>query len=166
GNTGNKISLISYFASKTPNLGFSIYLLEYPWDRSWLNLCGTELSPKWISLDYSFNSIGSDYYMLHKDARMNYFLKLGLVQMKKPEVFTKLDFPVQKFEDTFSLEFNSDHYFDTDYLRNLAISGEGIDLKGYGSNKTGEFVYSLYGAIGDLRGNWTISEEEDRCVIK
>ncbi|MCZ8344100.1 MAG: hypothetical protein O9301_13780 [Leptospira sp.] len=166
GNSGNKISIVSYFASKTPNFGFSIFLTEYPWDRSWINLCGTELSPKWIDLDYSFNSIGSDYYMLHKDARMNYFLRLGLVQMKKPEVFTKLEFPIQKFEDPFSVEFNSDHYFDTDFLRNLAISGEGIDLKGYGSNKTGEFVYSLYGAIGDTRGNWTISEEEDRCVIK
>lgn len=166
GNLGSKVSMVSYFASKTPNFTFSLYLNSYPWNNSWLSLCGEELKPSLVDLDYSFASLGSDYYMLHKDARINYFVKLHQVSLKNAEVFTKLPIPIQKFKEPFSIEFNLDHYFETDYLRNLAIYGNELDLKGYGSNKTGNFVYTLYGILGEVRGNWNISEEENRCVIK
>ncbi|MDF3820208.1 hypothetical protein P3G55_09870 [Leptospira sp. 96542] len=167
GQENSKLSLISYYASKTPNLLFSLNLVEYPWSESWMNLCGVDLYPSRVSLDYGFTSVGSDYYTIHKDARVSYSLKLFDVNLKNSDIFTNLTIPKEIWNKPFRLEFDLDHYFETDYIRNMVIEGQNIDIRsGYGSNKSGFFAFSLYGNIGEVRGNFAISEEDNKCTIK
>lgn len=166
GNTGSKVSMISYFASKTPNFGFSLYLNEYPWSEPWMNLCGTELRPTHVGLDYSFNSIGSDYYSLHKDARTSYFLKLYGVQLKEADLVSKLEMNLDPLKKPFQMEFDLSRYSDMDYISNLVISSDSLDLKGYGNNKNGNYAITTYGLVGESRGSFSFTEEENKCVIK
>ncbi|PJZ45551.1 LIC_12586 family protein [Leptospira brenneri] len=166
GNTGSKLSMVSYFASKTPNFGFSLVLSEYPWSDPWMNLCGADLKPTQVSLDYSFNSIGSDYYTLHKDARTSYFLKLFGVSFKEADLISKLDMDLTPFKKPFQIEFDLSRYSDMDYISNLVVSSEFLDLKGYGNNKNGNYGFTTYGLVGESRGTFSFSEEENKCVIK
>ncbi|MCW7471445.1 LIC_12586 family protein [Leptospira kanakyensis] len=166
GNTGSKVSMVSYFASKTPNFGFSLFLNEYPWSDPWMHLCGAELKPSEVSLDYSFNSIGSDYYTLHKDARTSYFLKLFGVSFKEADLVSKLEMDLTPFKKPFQMEFDLSRYSDMDYISNLVVSSESLDLKGYGNNKNGNYGFTTYGLVGESRGTFSFSEEENKCVIK
>lgn len=165
--TGSKLGISSYFATKTPNFSFTLFLNEYPWNRPWTDVCGMNLLPESVNLDYSFASQGSDYYTLLKDSRINYTAKLERVKVVGKELWTKLNLPEKAIQDPITLEFTLDHYFDMDYMRNLSLSSASIDLKGYAQNKTGYFVYNVYGLIGEARGSWTFSEEENkRCQVK
>lgn len=165
--SGSKISMSSYFATKTPNFSFSLFLVNYPWNRPWTEVCGINLLPESVNLDYAFVSQGSDYYTLSKDARINYLLRLENVKAVGKELWVKLGLPEKSISDPLRIEFNLDHYFDSDYIRNLSISSASVDWKGYAQNKSGYFTYNLYGSAGDSRGNWSFTEEENRrCTVK
>lgn len=165
--SGSKLGISSYFATKTPNFGFTLFLNEYPWNRPWTDVCGMNILPESINLDYSFASQGSDYYTLSKDARINYTAKLDRVKVVGKELWIKLNLPEKSISDPLTIEFSLDHYFDADYMRNLSLTSSSIDLKGYAQNKTGLYVYNVYGLIGENRGSWTFSEEENkRCQVK
>ncbi|EMY69567.1 LIC_12586 family protein [Leptospira vanthielii] len=166
GTSNSKISMISYFASKTPNFGFSLILNEYPWSDPWMNFCGSDLKPTHVSLDYSFNSIGSDYYSLHKDARTSYSLKLFGVNFKEADLVSKLEMDLGPLRKPFQLEFDLSRYSDMDYISNLVVSSESLDLKGYGNNKNGNYAFTTYGLVGESRGSFSFTEEENKCVIK
>ncbi|EMY61665.1 LIC_12586 family protein [Leptospira terpstrae] len=166
GSSNSKVSMISYFASKTPNFGFSLILNEYPWSDPWMNFCGAELKPTHVSLDYSFNSIGSDYYSLHKDARTSYSLKLFGVNFKEADLVSKLEMDLSPLRKPFQLEFDLSRYSDMDYISNLVVSSESLDLKGYGNNKNGNYAFTTYGLVGESRGSFSFTEEENKCVIK
>jgi hypothetical protein len=165
--TGSKLSITSYYATKTPNFSFSLYLNAYPWNRPWTDICGMNILPESINLDYSFASQGSDYYTLSKDARISYALKLERVKVVGKELWIKLNLPEKAILDPLTIDFTLDHYFESDYIRNLSIVSSSIDLKGYAQNKTGFYTYSVYGLIGESRDNWTFTEEENkRCLVK
>ncbi|MCG6142145.1 LIC_12586 family protein [Leptospira mtsangambouensis] len=166
GNSNSKLSAVSYFASKTPNFGLSLVLSEYPWSDPWMNFCGAELKPTHVSLDYSFNSIGSDYYSLHKDARTSYSLKLFGVDFKQADLVPKLEMDLSPFKKPFRIEFDLSRYSDMDYISNLVVSSDTLDLKGYGNNKNGNYAFTAYGAVGVSRGTFSFTEEENKCVIK
>ncbi len=166
-NSGSKLNVSSYYATKTPNFLFNLALIGYPWNGPWTDVCGMNLLPEKITLDYTFASQGSDYYTLSKDARINYTAKLDGVKVAGKELWTKLNLPERAILDPLSIEFTLDHYFESDFIRNLSVQSSSIDLKGYAQNKTGFFTYSVYGLIGDSRGNWTFTEEENkRCIVK
>ncbi len=165
--SGSKLGISSYYATKTPNFSFSIFLNEYPWNRPWTDVCGMNLLPESVNLDYSYASQGSDYYTLSKDARINYSAKLNRVKVVGKELWNKLNLPEKAMQDPITIEFSLDHYFDSDYMRNLRLTSASMDLSGYAQNKTGLYVYSVYGLIGENRGSWTFSEEENkRCIVK
>ncbi|WP_408611696.1 LIC_12586 family protein [Leptospira chreensis] len=166
GNSNSKISMVSYYASKTPNFGFSLVLNEYPWSDPWMHLCGAELKPTHVSLDYSFNSMGSDYYTLHKDARTSYFLKLFGVSLKDADLVSKLVMDLSPLKKPFQMEFDLSRYSDMDYISNLVVSSESLDLKGYGNNKNGNYAFTTYGLVGESRGSFSLTEEENKCVLK
>lgn len=166
GNSDSKLSMVSYFASKTPNFSLNLNLKEYPWSDPWMTVCGIDLKPTNVSMDFSFNSIGSDYYMLHKDARTSYSLKLFGINFKDGDLVSKGNFDLKPLKLPFNLEFSLNRYSDLDYLSDVVVSSEAIDLKGYGNNKNGNYQMTLYGLIGETRGSLNISEEENKCVIK
>ncbi|WP_246052135.1 LIC_12586 family protein [Leptospira idonii] len=164
--TNSKISMSSYFATKTPNFSFGLSLDAYPWSEPWMDVCGMEVVPGSVTMDYSFASQGSDYYTLSKDARINYYLKLENTNWRGQDLWTKMNLPENSYKDSYVIEFNMDHYFESDYLRNLAVSSSSVDLKGYGTNKSGLYAFSLYGQMGEAKGNWSFTEEDGRCIIK
>lgn len=166
GNEESKLSMVSYFASKTPNVSFNLFLKDYPWSDTWMNLCGVEVRPTTVGLDYSFNSIGSDYYMLHKDARTSYSLKLTGVNLKEGDLVTKSNIDLKPFKVPFTMEFTLNRYSDLDYLSDVVVMSDLIDVKGYGNNKNGNYQLTLYGLLGETRGSFTVSEEENKCVFK
>lgn len=166
GNLDSKVSVVSYFASKTPNFSFNLFLKEYPWSDPWMNVCGVEWKPTNVSLDYSFNSIGSDYYMLHKDARTSYNLKLWGVTLKEGDLIAKGNIDLVPFKKPFTMEFSLNRYSDLDYLSDVVVTSESLDLKGYGNNKNGNYQMTLYGLVGETRGSFAISEEENKCLFK
>ncbi|TGL17002.1 hypothetical protein EHQ46_17390 [Leptospira yanagawae] len=166
GNADSKLSVVSYFASKTPNFSFNLILKEYPWSDPWMIVCGTEWKPNQVNLDYSFNSIGSDYYMLHKDARTSYTLKLFGVNLKDGDLISKGNIDHFAFKKPFDIEFSLNRYSDMDYLSDVVVTSEQLDLKGYGNNKNGNYQMTLYGLLGETRGSFAISEEENKCQIK
>ncbi|GBF48768.1 hypothetical protein LPTSP4_02680 [Leptospira ryugenii] len=166
-NNESKMSIGSYYATKTPNFSFSLFLKAYPWGTSWMSLCGMELNPEKIEFDYSYNSQGSDYYTLSKDARYSYFVKLISTKVTNKEIISKLNLSEKILKDPFDLEFNLDHYFDSDYARNIVLTSPTLDIKGYAQNKSGQFYYSVYGLLGEVRSSWSITEDENRrCSIK
>jgi len=162
----SKLNITSYFATKTPNFSFALFLDRYPWNESWMKVCGLELKPGIVSMDYSFASQGSDYYTLSKDGRINYYLKLENVIWEGEDLWFKMNLPDDLYKESYSIEFNLDHYFESDYIRNLSVTSASTDLKGYGQNKSGFFQYSFYGLMGENRGNWSFTEDDTRCVIK
>jgi len=165
--SGSKITINSYFATKTPNFSFALLLNAYPWHRTWSEICGMNIVPENVNLDYSFASQGSDYYTLSKDARINYFLKLDKTKIVGKEIWGKLNLPEKAISEPVTIEYNLDHYFDSDYIRNLVIISNNMDLRGYAQNKNGFFVYNVYGLLGETRGSWAFSEEENkRCSVK
>ncbi|MCW7496986.1 hypothetical protein ND860_10635 [Leptospira levettii] len=168
GNIDSKVSMVSYFASKTPNYSLNLLLKEYPWSEPWMVMCGIELKPTNVSMDFSFNSIGSDYYMLHKDARTSYFLKLFGINLKDGDLIVKGNVDLKPLQSPFDMEFTLNRYSDLDYLSDVVVtSGNGsIDLKGYGNNKNGNYQMTVYGLLGETRGNFSISEEDNKCVFK
>ncbi|TGM81009.1 LIC_12586 family protein [Leptospira bouyouniensis] len=166
GNLDSKVSMVSYFASKTPNFSFNLYLKEYPWSDPWMNLCGIDVKPSNVSIDFSFNSIGSDYYMLHKDARTSYSLKLFGVNFREGDLVSKGNFDIKPLKSNFDMEFTLNRYSDLDYLSDVVVTSDTIDLKGYGNNKNGNYQMTLYGLLGETRGSFNVSEEENKCVIK
>ncbi|XDD45112.1 hypothetical protein AB3N60_10325 [Leptospira sp. WS39.C2] len=166
GNLNSKLSMVSYFASKTPNFSLNLVLNEYPWSEPWMNLCGTEVKPTNVSMDFSFNSIGSDYYMLHKDARTSYSLKLFGIHLKEGDLISKSNIDIQPLKSPFVMEWTLNRYSDLDYLSDVVVTSESIDLKGYGNNKNGNYQMTVYGLVGETRGSFTISEEENKCLIK
>ncbi len=164
--SASKLNISSYFATKTPNFSFGLFLDRYPWSESWMKVCGLELKPGIVSMDYSFASQGSDYYTLSKDGRINYYLKLENAIWEGEELWFKMNLPDSLYKESYTVEFNLDHYFESDYIRNLSVTSTSTDLKGYGQNKSGFFQYSFYGLMGENRGNWSFAEDDTRCVIK
>jgi len=164
GAGNQKMNLNSTFSTKQPSLVFNLQLVNFPWQRDWMTVCGVGIIPTNLTLDYMFSSSGSDYYTLSKDSRSTSYVSLNQARLETPDFLTKNG--LENSKEPIQMEFQIDRYFETEYIRNVSVQGPGIDWKGFGQRKLGNLSFNLYGSLGSNRSSWTIVEEEGRCSAK
>jgi hypothetical protein len=170
-NSKNSLSFSSQFATKSPYMEFNINLDDFEWKKPIFQLCGKDIIPDKIDLDYRFRSSGSDFNSITKQGNHSstWNLKNNKIyeDNKNSETTNNTDrFPLPGWSNSeeFDLSFEMDHYFENSYYRSISIiSKSGKEWKGFGNTKNNLPNYTLYGKVDNEYKTIQLVEEADTC---
>jgi hypothetical protein len=165
-NSSNTLAYSTTFASRTPYMEFSMILADVSWNKETFQICGFDIIPKTLDLDYRFRSSGSDIYTITKQSNQTSIWNLKNTKMVRsiPNGQYSIPLPGWNPQQEFILNFSIDHFFENSYYRDILLSnGIETEWKGYGSLKNSQPSFSLFGKVGTEYKTIQFVEEGNIC---
>lgn len=103
---------------------FSMNLADVNWNKKIFQICGFDIIPRTLDLDYRFRSSGSEYDTITKQSNQTSIWNLKNTKMffyYYPTVNTRFHFLVLNPQQEFNLNFSIDYFFEKFLLQRYII---------------------------------------------